>query len=132
MLAYALIAEIDWGTFIGGLVSALVLLGGGIVAWYLSLKKDTREGEEEQVKLAEKRQKQKDARERRIADEYRDLYIEVKQELISARRQHRRCDRKMARMEAALMAAGIPLPEEPEDSDEPPNPPTPLPTEGTE
>lgn len=117
-MSSVLLADMDVVTFIGGFVSAVVALGGAVLAWYLSVRKDNREDSEEQVKLDGKRQRASDARDRKIAAEWRDLYIDVRKDLSRANRHRVRCDKRVARLEAAILAAGIPLPPEPELDDD--------------
>lgn len=95
---------------VGIALSVLSAVGG----WYLAFRKqrqqETAEDRAVQEQQETRRRNEQRRAERTARDEYRDLFNEVKLELIESRTAHTQCERRCARLEAALQAAGIPIP----------------------
>ena len=121
-----LFADLDWTNAATAVAGALVTLGAAAVGWYLLIRdKKAKLAEQDRNLTAKERaaaRKERLEDERNARDEYRELYLEVKEELHKTRVVHYRCERRLARVEAALLAAKIPLPPEPpDDEDESPD-----------
>jgi hypothetical protein len=120
----------DAATFLGGAAAALALVLPVATAVFLKIRKDLRDARAEESQLTEEqraaRVEERREDERRVSDEYRDLYKAMSRahEKCLAERQKEQRERwqdqrRIARLEAALLAAGIALPPLTEDgSDE--------------
>lgn len=117
--------------FLGGFAAAVVPLGTAAVGWWVLVRKTRREeGEadrEAREKAEDRQSKAKTREEKRVADEYRDLFNEMKGELANCRRDHRRAERRQDWLEAVLQRHGIPVPPLPPDDAEASDRHTPLP-----
>lgn len=105
--------------FIEGVVAAVIALGGAFLLWYQTVRKASHEEKKEETaaesKERDRSEKAQERRDKKVADEYRALFIETKQELNTIRKERHDCDKRVARLEAALIAAKIPLPPMPDD-----------------
>ena len=99
--------------FWNGLLSALPVLIAALFGQYLLLRKSNREDRTVDAGLTERqrvaRVKERRADDRIALDEYRELFDAVKADLEQCRKDHRLSERRNARLEATLIAAGIPL-----------------------
>lgn len=108
--------------YIQGFLTAIPVIIAALVAQYLLIRK-ARHGETMELTTLTEEQRQTRIREQRLEDrtvlkEYKELFDTMKRELDLRTKDHLRCERKYARIEAALLAAGIPLPSYPDGSDE--------------
>lgn len=102
-----------------GAAAVAVPLLTTIMALYLRLRQQVRSemvtDREYRTNQAEVQRIAEEKAEKTALRQYRQLYNELKDEYVQVKRSERRCDRRLARFEAALLAAGIPLPPLPED-----------------
>jgi hypothetical protein len=113
--------------FLYGAAAALATVLPVAAAVYLKIRKDYRAAKVEESQLTEEqraaRVEERREDERRVSDEYRDLYKAVKKEMELCHRERQKeqrerwqDQRRIARLEAVLSAAGIALPPLIEDS----------------
>ena len=106
---------VAWGA-LGAFVSVVLTVS---VTQYLKIREQNakdRAAKAEQDRLTKhgETEEQRVAR-REARDEYRDLYVEVRQELTATRMRERGCEKRLARLEAAWIARVGPLPPIPSD-----------------